>query len=172
MRIGLGFDIHPFAPGRRLVIGGVEIDHTVGLAGHSDADVLLHAIGDALLGAAALGDIGQHFPPSDPQYRDISSLVLLGRVRCLVEEAGYTIGNVDASVIAEGPKLSPHYAGMRQRIADCLGIGMGQVSVKATTAEGLGTLGRGEGMAAFAVATLIENPTSQQHRPGIAVPDL
>ena len=155
MRVGLGFDVHPFTPHRKLMIGGVEIPYHLGLAGHSDADVLLHAIADAVLGAAALGDIGQHFPPSDPQYRDVSSLLLLSRVRDLVVQAGYQVGNVDASVIAEAPRLSPHYPAMRRQIAEALGIGIEQVSVKATTAERLGALGRAEGIAALASVTLV-----------------
>ena len=157
MRTGIGYDIHRLAAGRRLVIGGVEISHPVGLAGHSDADVLLHAISDALLGAAALGDIGQHFPPSDPQYHDISSRLLLARVRRMVERAGFDVGNVDATVIAESPRLSPHYPEMRRRIAETLGLSVDRVSVKASTPEGLGALGRAEGIAAFAVATLLSS---------------
>jgi len=154
MRVGIGYDIHRRDEARDLVLGGVELPHEVGLAGHSDADVLLHAIIDALLGAAALGDIGQHFPPDDPQWKDASSLDLLVRALALVREAGFEVGNVDATVIAEGPRLAPHIPAMRERIAEALGVDARRVSVKATTHDGLGTLGRGEGIAASAVATV------------------
>jgi 2-C-methyl-D-erythritol 2,4-cyclodiphosphate synthase len=154
VRVGIGYDVHPLAAGRRLVLGGVEIPHTLGLLGHSDADVLLHAVADALLGAAALGDIGVHFPPSDPQYKDASSLDLLARVREIVGAAGYRVGNVDVALVAEQPRVSPHVPLMRERIAAVLAVGTGQVSIKATTSEGLGFAGRGEGIAAWAVALL------------------
>ncbi len=156
MRVGIGYDVHRCDEARDLVLGGVELPHEVGLAGHSDADALLHAIIDALLGAAALGDIGQHFPPDEPQWKDASSLDLLGRALALVREAGFEVENVDATVIAEGPRLAPHIPAMRERIASALGIEAGRVSVKATTQEGLGAIGRGEGIAAMAVALVRE----------------
>lgn len=154
VRVGLGIDFHRLGPGRRLVLGGVEIPFELGLLGHSDADVLLHAICDALLGAAGLGDIGQHFPPGDPQYRDISSLLLLGRVQELLTEAGWLPLQVDAVVVAERPKLAPYIPEMRARIAETLGVPEAAVSVKATTSEGMGPMGRGEGISAFAVALI------------------
>lgn len=154
-RSGIGFDTHRFAPGRRLVIGGVEIPHEQGLAGHSDADVLLHAIADAILGAAALGDIGQHFPPSDERYRDADSRELLRAAVRLAREAGWAPLHVDATILAEAPRMAPHAPLMRQRIAECLGIASHAVSVKATTTEGMGAIGRGEGIAALATAVLI-----------------
>ena len=152
MKIGIGYDIHPFASGRPLVLGGVRIPHEAGLAGHSDADVLTHAVTDALLGATALGDIGQHFPPDDPRYRDASSLDLLRRTVELVAGAGCRVVNVDATVVAEAPKLAPHIEPMRSALAEVLSVEQGAVSVKATTADRLGALGRGEGIAALAVA--------------------
>ncbi len=155
IRVGNGYDVHPLLPGRRLVLGGVDIPFDRGLGGWSDADVLTHAIIDALLGAAALGDIGQHFPPGDMRYKDISSLLLLEHVAALLREHGYTVGNVDATLVAEQPKMAPHIPQMRRRLADTLGIAQEQVSVKATTNEGLGALGAGEGIAAWAVALLI-----------------
>lgn len=154
-RIGIGYDAHRFAPGRRLVLGGVEVPHALGLLGHSDADVLLHAIADAILGAAALGDIGHHFPPSDPRFRDADSLDLLREAVRLVGEAGYVVGNVDATVVAEAPKVAPHAPAMRARIARALGTTEANVSVKATTNEGMGFVGREEGIAALAVALLL-----------------
>lgn len=154
LRVGIGIDFHRFAPGRRLVLGGVEIPHEHGLLGHSDADVVLHALCDALLGAAALGDIGKHFPPTEARWRDISSLVLLRRVRELLEGAGFCPLQVDVAVVAERPRLAPHIPEMRQRIAEALAIPEEAVSVKATTAEGLGALGRGEGIGAWAVALI------------------
>ena len=154
MRIGSGYDIHPVESGRPLVLGGVRIDHETGLAGHSDADVLTHAIIDALLGAAALGDIGQHFPPDDPRYRDADSVDLLRRAVVLVAGAGYRVVNVDATVVAEQPRLAPHIESMRAALAGALGVDVGSVSVKATTADRLGAVGRGEGIAALAVALL------------------
>ena len=152
MKIGIGYDIHPFASGRPLMLGGVRIPHEAGLAGHSDADVLTHAVIDALLGAAALGDIGQQFPPDDSQYRDASSLDLLRRTVELVAGAGCRVVNVDATVVAEAPKLAPHIEAMRSSLAEVLSVEQGAVSVKATTADRLGALGRGEGIAALAVA--------------------
>lgn len=154
-RTGIGYDAHRFAPDRRLVLGGVEIPHLLGLAGHSDADVLLHAIADALLGGAALGDIGLHFPPSDTRWQGADSRHLLTQVRDLVAAAGYAVVNVDATVIAEAPRILPHVAAMRATIARCLQIAPSAVSVKATTNEGLGFVGRGEGIAALSVATLM-----------------
>ncbi len=154
VRVGLGIDFHRFAPGRALVLGGVEIPHDRGLAGHSDADVLLHAICDALLGAAALGDIGQHFPVGDPAYKGISSLELLRRTVALLAEAGYAPHQVDAVVVAERPTVAPHVPLMRERIAAVLGGEVTAVSVKATTPEGMGALGRGEGIGAWAVALI------------------
>ncbi|MCS7197893.1 MAG: 2-C-methyl-D-erythritol 2,4-cyclodiphosphate synthase [Candidatus Bipolaricaulota bacterium] len=154
MRIGLGVDFHKFALGRRLILGGVEIPHERGLDGHSDADVLLHAICDALLGAAALGDIGQHFPDSDARYRDISSVVLLIEVHKKIAEMGLAIENIDATVIAQEPKIAPYVPAMRATIAQALGLSPSQISIKATTPEGLGALGRGEGIAVWAIALL------------------
>jgi 2-C-methyl-D-erythritol 2,4-cyclodiphosphate synthase len=151
-RVGLGYDIHRVAAGRPLVLGGVRFESEWGLEGHSDADVLLHAIGDALLGAAGLGDLGTHFPPGDPQWKDASSLDLLRRIAALLAAAGATIENVDAMLVAESPKLAPHRAAMLANIAGALGIEPADVSVKATTNEQLGALGRGEGLAAMAVA--------------------
>ena len=154
MRIGIGYDVHAFGKKRPLKLGGVEVDHEDGLYGHSDADVLLHAITDALLGAAGLGDIGQHFPPDDPAFRDADSLALLRHAAGLLSTAGYSVENVDATVVAERPKLQPYIPGMRERIAGALGIAETSVSVKATTSEGLGALGRGEGIAALATALI------------------
>ena len=154
IRVGMGIDFHRLVPGRKLVLGGVEIPFELGLAGHSDADALLHAICDALLGAAALGDIGQHFPPGDPRFKDISSLLLLGEVRGLLAGAGYFPMQLDAVVIAERPKLTPYIPEMRARIAEALGLPTGAVSVKATTSEGMGPIGQGKGIAAFAVALI------------------
>ena len=153
-RVGIGIDFHRLVPGRRLFLGGVEVPFELGLEGHSDADVLLHAVCDALLGAAALGDIGRHFPPDDPAYRGISSLELLSRVRDLLAGAGYRPLQLDSVVIAEAPRLSPYIGEMRERIAAALGLPLGAVSVKATTSEGMGPMGRGEGIAAWAVALI------------------
>jgi 2-C-methyl-D-erythritol 2,4-cyclodiphosphate synthase len=156
MRIGIGYDIHRFQEGRPLVLGGLTLAGETGLGGHSDADVLLHAVIDALLGAAGLGDIGQRYPPGDPAYAGADSLRLLAEVRAAVEEAGYRPENVDTTLIAERPKLAPHLARMRQAIAEALGLDAARVNVKATTNEGLGAIGRGEGIAAIAVALLSE----------------
>jgi 2-C-methyl-D-erythritol 2,4-cyclodiphosphate synthase len=153
-RIGEGWDTHQLAAGRRLVLGGVEIAHTHGLVGHSDADALCHAITDALFGAAALGDIGHHFPDTDPQYRGADSLALLAEAARRVKAAGWQVGNVDSTVIAQVPKLAPHIAAMRQRIARALGVALDDVSVKAKTAEQLGPVGRGEAMEARAVCLI------------------
>jgi 2-C-methyl-D-erythritol 2,4-cyclodiphosphate synthase len=154
MRIGIGYDVHRLIAGRPLVLGGVRIDHELGLDGHSDADVLAHAIVDALLGAAALGDIGRHFPDTDPEWKGADSMKLLGGVVDLVAEAGYRVGNVDAVVVLQRPKLRPHIDAMRERLADVLGVAVGRVSVKATTGEGMGFAGREEGAAAHAVCLL------------------
>jgi 2-C-methyl-D-erythritol 2,4-cyclodiphosphate synthase len=154
MRIGNGFDVHAFAAGRRLVIGGVTIPHERGLAGHSDADVLLHAIADAILGALALGDIGMHFPDTDARWKDADSRALLRHVASLMRERGYAIGNVDATLIAQAPRMAPHIPTMRANLAADLGCTPEQVSVKATTTERLGFTGRGEGIAAQACALL------------------
>ncbi|MFC1736408.1 2-C-methyl-D-erythritol 2,4-cyclodiphosphate synthase [Candidatus Hydrogenedentota bacterium] len=154
MRIGYGYDLHRLAVGRKLVLGGVEMDFSMGLAGHSDADVLSHAIGDAILGAAALGDLGSHFPDSDAQYAGISSLKLLTRISELVRNAGFEISNVDGTVIAQAPKVGPYRDEMRQNISRALGIPISGVSVKATTTEGLESTGRGEAIAASAVALI------------------
>jgi 2-C-methyl-D-erythritol 2,4-cyclodiphosphate synthase len=156
MRAGIGYDIHRFQDGRPLILGGVELPGETGLAGHSDADALLHAIIDALLGACGLGDIGKHFPPDDARWEGASSLDLLARTLSLVKEAGFAVENVDATVIAERPGLAPHIPAMRERIADALGIEPARVNVKATTNEGLGDIGRGGGIAAMAVAMVRE----------------
>ena len=154
MRIGQGYDVHRLVEGRRLIIGGVEIPYEKGLLGHSDADVLLHAVMDALLGAAALGDIGQHFPDSDERYKGISSIELLKEVGKILRENGYMIENIDSTVIAQRPKLLPYRPQMAENIAAALGIEKEQVSVKATTEEGLGFTGTGEGISAQAIALL------------------
>lgn len=154
MRAGIGHDVHRLVNGRRLVLGGVEIPYEKGLLGHSDADVLLHAVMDALLGAAALGDIGKHFPDTDAEYEGISSLKLLKRVNGLLTEHTFLIENIDCVIIAQEPKLAPYIEEMREKIADTLGIALSQISIKATTQEGLGFTGRGEGICAEAVCML------------------
>lgn len=154
MRIGMGYDVHRLTEGRKLIMGGVEIPYEKGLLGHSDADVLLHAIMDALLGAAALGDIGKHFPDTDPAYKGISSVKLLEHVGALLEENHFLIENIDATIIAQAPKMRPHIDLMRENIARALGIDAGQVNVKATTEEGLGFTGTGEGISAQAICML------------------
>ncbi len=159
MRIGIGIDIHPLVAGRKLIIGGVEIPYDKGLDGHSDADVLLHAICDALLGAAALGDIGKHFPNSDPAFKDIDSQTLLKKVRQLLERQNYKPVNVDAMLLLEKPKIAPFIPQMRKNIARCLHLELDCVSIKATTSEGLGFVGKGEGATAHAVC-IIEKMTS------------
>ena len=153
-RVGEGWDSHALIAGRKLMLGGVEIAHTHGLAGHSDADALCHAITDALFGAAALGDIGHHFPDTDAQYLGAYSLALLSEAARRVKAVGWQVGNVDATVIAQAPKLAPHIVAMRQRIAGAIGVAIDQVSVKAKTAEGMGPVGRGESMEARAVCLL------------------
>ena len=154
-RIGHGYDVHRLAEGRRLILGGVDIPWEKGLDGHSDADVLVHAVMDALLGAAALGDIGQHFPDADPAYHGADSCALLQIVHQLLQDRGYAIGNIDATILAQRPKLAPHIPAMRQRIAAVLGLEPDCVSVKATTEEGLGFTGSGEGIAVHAVALIL-----------------
>jgi len=154
IRIGHGFDVHRFGPGDAVVIGGVRIKHDAGILAHSDGDVAIHALCDALLGASALGDIGKHFPDSDPAYADAASTTLLAHVRALLEREGYRVSNADITVVAEAPRLAPHIASMRANIADVLGVSADAVSVKATTTEGLGLVGRREGLAAHAVAVI------------------
>jgi 2-C-methyl-D-erythritol 2,4-cyclodiphosphate synthase len=154
MRVGIGYDVHRFDASRPLYLGGVRIEGSPGLSGHSDADAVLHAVIDALLGAAGLGDIGQHFPPADPAYKDIDSRELLRRTRALLDEKGYRTGNIDATIVAESPHLAPHLPAMESAIAAIVGIDAARVSVKATTHEGLGAIGRGEGIAAMAVALI------------------
>ena len=163
LRVGQGFDVHAFAAGRKLVIGGVVIPHERGLSGHSDADVLLHAICDALLGALALGDIGRHFPDSDARYKGIDSRELLRHVATLVHEAGYRVANVDATIVAQAPRMAPHIPRMVENIAADLALAPTRVNVKATTTETLGFTGRGEGIAAQAVC-LLEDVRSSETR--------
>ncbi len=155
VRIGHGYDVHRLVTGRKLIVGGVEIPHNKGLDGHSDADVLLHAICDALLGAAGLDDIGQHFPPNDDEYKNADSLELLERVAAMIRKCGYDrIGNVDCVIMAEEPKMNPHVSEMKRKIALVLGVGLSQVGIKATTTEKLGYVGKGEGIAASAVCLI------------------
>ncbi len=154
IRIGIGYDAHRLADGRRLVLGGVEIPHERGLAGHSDADVLAHAVADALLGALALGDIGRHFPPSDPRWKDADSLDLIRRVMDLPDLSGWRVVNIDSVIVAERPRLAPHVSAMRERLAGVLGCAPERVSIKATTNEGMGPEGRQEGITARAVVLL------------------
>jgi 2-C-methyl-D-erythritol 2,4-cyclodiphosphate synthase len=156
MRVGHGYDAHRFAPGRRLVLGGVEIPYALGLLAHSDGDVLVHALCDALLGAAALGDLGRHFPDRDPAYRDADSRELLRRVVAMLRESALEVANADLTVVAQQPRLAPHVAAMRALLAADLGVPIERVSVKATTTEGMGFTGRGEGIAAHAVVLLAE----------------
>ena len=154
MRIGLGYDVHPLVEGRKLILGGVEVPFEKGLKGHSDADALLHAIGDALLGALALGDLGKHFPDTDPRYKGASSSVLLQAIMAMIEDKGYAVENVDSILVIEKPKMADHIPQMIQNIAKILKVELDQVSVKATREEGLGFIGKGEGMAAKAVVLL------------------
>ena len=154
MRVGMGYDVHKLVEGRDLIIGGVRIPHTLGLLGHSDADVLLHAIMDALLGAAGLGDIGKHFPDTDPQYKGISSMKLLSHVAELIREKGYVVENIDATIIAQRPKMRPHIDQMRENMAKALKIDVDQINVKATTEEGLGVTGSGEGISSQAICAI------------------
>lgn len=155
MRIGVGWDSHRFAAGRQLILGGVHLPDAPGLTGHSDADAVAHAVTDAVLGAAALGDIGSHFPPADERWRDADSLELLRHAVSLVHGAGLRVGNVDVTVVCERPKLGPYAPAMCERLGEALGVGAGQVSVKAKTNEGMGWIGRGEGIGAVAVALLL-----------------
>ncbi len=155
VRVGFGFDVHEFEVARKLVLGGVEIPHVAGMKGHSDADVVIHAIIDALLGAAALGDIGQHFPDSDPQFKDIDSRKLLRTTTDLVQERGWIISNIDVTVVAQAPKIEPYSLAMRRNVAAELRVSEEQVNIKATTTESLGFIGREEGIATWAVATLV-----------------
>ncbi len=157
--VGMGYDVHRLVPGRELWLCGLRIEHELGLLGHSDADVAIHALCDALLGAAALGDIGKHFPDSDPRYKGIDSKVLLRHVVALLAEGGWQVNNVDITIAAERPKLRPHIDAMRACLAACLGVDVNRVSVKATTTERLGFTGREEGIAAWAVATIVSKPT-------------
>lgn len=154
MRIGLGYDVHPLVEGRKLILGGVEIPFAKGLKGHSDADALLHAIGDALLGALALGDLGKHFPDTDPKYKGASSTILLEKIHQMISEKGYEVANVDSILVIENPKMAPHISQMIKNIAHILKISLDQVSVKATREEGLGFTGKGQGMAAKAIVLL------------------
>ena len=156
LRVGIGYDVHALSAGRRLVLGGVEIPFARGLSGWSDADVLTHAIMDALLGAAALGDIGRHFPPGDPQYEGVSSLTLLVEVKDMLAANGWRVDNIDATIVAERPRLSEHINEMREKLCRTLGINVERVSIKASTSDGLGFVGKGEGIAALAVAALRE----------------
>lgn len=154
MRIGMGYDVHKLVKDRDLILGGVKIEHTLGLLGHSDADVLLHAISDALLGAAALGDIGKHFPDTDEKYKGADSLMLLGEVAKKIAAKGYKVSNVDATIVAQKPKLAPYIEDMQKNIANCLSLNIGDVNVKATTEEKLGFTGKEEGISAYAVALI------------------
>lgn len=156
IRVGMGYDVHKLTEGRDLILGGVKIPWDKGLLGHSDADVLIHAVMDALLGAAALGDIGKHFPDTDPAYKGISSILLLKHVGNLLKEHGYIVGNIDATIIAQKPKMAPHIPTMRQNMADALGIEVSQMNVKATTEEGLGFTGKGEGISSQAICLLMK----------------
>ena len=156
MRVGIGYDLHRLVPNRKLILGGAEIPHTLGLLGHSDADVLTHAIIDAILGAAALGDIGSHFPDTDPAYEGINSLILLQKTKARVENLGYLVQNVDSTIIAQRPKLAPHIPEMRGRLAETLNLSLNEVSVKATTSEGIGVVGKEEAIAAQAIVSLVE----------------
>ncbi|MDD4051775.1 MAG: 2-C-methyl-D-erythritol 2,4-cyclodiphosphate synthase [candidate division Zixibacteria bacterium] len=156
-RCGIGFDVHPFALGRKLILGGVEVEFHLGLAGHSDADVLTHAIIDALLGAAGLGDIGRHFPDTDPKYKDIASLLLLRDTAAMLDRDGWRVVNIDATIIAQRPRLSDHIDVMRQRLAVVLALDSTQVNIKATTTEKLGFTGREEGIAALAVTSILKS---------------
>ena len=156
IRVGQGFDVHAFTVGRPLILGGVRIPYEKGLAGHSDADVLLHAICDACLGAAGLGDIGLHFPETDDQYKDIDSRILLRRVHAAVSETGWQVGNIDATVVAQAPRLAEHIPAMQENVAQDLAIPVDQINIKATTTERLGFAGREEGIAAFAIVLLVK----------------
>lgn len=154
MRVGIGYDVHQFAPDRNLILGGVKIDYKLGLMGHSDADVLLHAICDSILGAACLGDIGMHFPDNDDSYKDIDSMILLARTKDIIEKKGYTIGNIDATIVCQKPKMSPYIYQMRENISKCLDINIDDVNIKATTTEKLGFEGRSEGISSHSITLL------------------
>ena len=154
MRIGIGYDVHPLTSRRKLILGGIEIPFHKGLSGYSDADVLIHAIIDALLGAATLGDIGSHFPPGDPRYKNISSLILLHNVRTMLKSHQWKINNIDTTIVAQMPSLSPFISKMQETLSQTLNINQDQVSIKAATTEGLGFIGKGEGIAAYAIAAI------------------
>ncbi|TCO69672.1 2-C-methyl-D-erythritol 2,4-cyclodiphosphate synthase [Marinisporobacter balticus] len=154
MRVGMGYDVHKLVEGRKLILGGITIPYEKGLLGHSDADVLLHAIKDAVLGAAALGDIGKHFPDTDEKFKGASSIKLLSEVNNMINKSGYKVNNVDATIIAQKPKMAPHIEKMRKNIADTLGVDVDFINVKATTTEGLGFTGSGEGIAAQAIVSI------------------
>lgn len=156
MRIGMGYDVHRLEENRDLIIGGVKIEYEKGLLGHSDADVLTHAIMDAILGAAGEGDIGLHFPDTSGEFKDISSIILLKRVKDIIDKKGFTIGNIDATIIAQAPKMRPHIDAMRKNIADALQVDISQINIKATTEEHLGFTGRGEGIASEAICLLMK----------------
>lgn len=162
MRVGTGFDVHRLVPGRKLILGGVDIPYEKGLLGHSDADVLLHAVCDALLGAAGLGDIGVHFPDTDARYENIDSIELLEQTGDKLAASGFSIQNLDATVFAEAPRISPYRAGMRERIAKTLRMDAGDVNIKATTTEGLGCIGRGEGIAAMCTALILKKESAEK----------
>ncbi|MGD9162345.1 MAG: 2-C-methyl-D-erythritol 2,4-cyclodiphosphate synthase [Desulfobacteraceae bacterium] len=155
-RIGFGYDVHRLAEGRRLILGGIDIPWEFGLLGHSDADVLTHAVMDGILGALGRGDIGQHFPDSDPAFKDKDSLLMLQEVMLMVKENGYTINNVDSTIVAQKPKLSPYIAKMREKLSDVLYVDVSRINIKATTTEGMGFAGRGEGMEAYSVVSLVK----------------
>lgn len=157
MRIGIGYDVHRLVEGRKLIIGGVEIPHEKGLLGHSDADVLLHAIGDALLGAAGLGDLGRHFPDTDPKFKGANSITLLREIHQKLKAKGFKVNNIDAVIIAEAPKMAPHREKMAQNISEALELDLGSINVKATTEEGLGFTGKKEGIASWASVTIIQS---------------
>ena len=154
-RIGFGYDVHQLVEGRSLILGGLKIPHKLGLMGHSDADVLTHAIMDATLGALAMGDIGRHFPDGDPAYRDMESLLMLKRIVGWVQQKGFKVNNVDTTIVAQKPKLAPHILGMKEKLSEILDIGPDQINIKATTTEGMGFCGRQEGMEAYAVVSLV-----------------
>jgi 2-C-methyl-D-erythritol 2,4-cyclodiphosphate synthase len=156
MRVGMGYDVHRLVDDRKLIMGGVEIQYSKGLLGHSDADVLIHAIMDALLGAASLGDIGKHFPDTDEKYRGISSIILLKHVVGLLDSKGFTVNNIDATIVAQKPKMAPYIEDMRRNIAEILNANIDRVNIKATTEEGLGFTGKGEGISSMAIASLNE----------------
>ncbi|KPK29898.1 MAG: 2-C-methyl-D-erythritol 2,4-cyclodiphosphate synthase [Nitrospira bacterium SG8_3] len=159
-RVGFGYDAHRLVEGRSLILGGVKIPHPLGLLGHSDADVLSHAIVDAILGALARGDMGQHFPDSDPAYKDMDSQLMLKKVMEWVEEDGFRVNQVDTTIVAEAPKLAPSLVAMKQRLSEALATNLDQINIKATTSEGMGFCGRQEGIEAYAVVTLVENAVS------------